>query len=474
MIRSLAHFTVQLVFIMSLYIGVAVAYEGSGTLYKDTQGALPKSLWRDQPRSEILFLLEELPASSPYRNVQLIKKNMLLSQYDTSLINNDVSPDDGNDLLTPRLEKLFEMGFWDEAHTLYTSLPTQPQNNNDLAQIGITLTLAIRNMSTACLEQKVLRTQYQSDYFWKQIDEICRLEIESEDNATANFTDSPALQQIYSNSNYKIATSNLSNLAPIELIIALKKGRIDYTGVIIDKNLPPLLTRTFLNDPLFPEPKKVDLTTIAQQQAILNLPAITASKEISDLNKAELFKLLSTKLMLNEQIDTESLEKLEALSETHQLSRYYFLVLNLLNNKNVQDYGNLGGSSDIINLAPPSLSKNYGKSMEFIHFAIDTGEDISNTQFVIYEKRIDIKFQLNSLRNSIEWLDETSKHNYQGMSLLILLNHINNNDTWMNRSEGNSDVNAFNMLNSLSKVGLIEQASMLAREELAIMMKKKN
>ena len=70
------------------------ANEGAGLLRSDLNGALPKGLWRKQNRSEITYLLQNLPAHSDSRAMQEIKRNMLLSYYKTREITNDVTLED--------------------------------------------------------------------------------------------------------------------------------------------------------------------------------------------------------------------------------------------------------------------------------------------------------------------------------------------------------------------------------------------
>lgn len=97
-----------------------VSIESAGTMSNVREGALGKGLWKDQKRSDILALLENLPARHKMLSLQRLKKNLLLSVTSADLIENDIPPKEGEDLLTIRLQKLIESGLYDEAYDLYT------------------------------------------------------------------------------------------------------------------------------------------------------------------------------------------------------------------------------------------------------------------------------------------------------------------------------------------------------------------
>ena len=183
MIRLL---TLALVLILCTPLSVH-ADEGAGLIHSDIDGALPKGLWRDQDRTEINYLLKNLPAYSNSRAVQRIKRNMLLSGYDTSLIKNDIEPKAGEDLLTLRLQKLLAMGLWEDAHKLYTNTTEDPADNAALAEVGVMLILNQKGLSTACLEEKVFHERFKDIKFWKEIDTVCAIELETSTTAPLEF-----------------------------------------------------------------------------------------------------------------------------------------------------------------------------------------------------------------------------------------------------------------------------------------------
>ena len=83
-----------------------VKVESTGTLSDVKGGALEKTLWKGQKRSEIEYLLQKLPETISLRSVLSLQRRLLLSKTDSSLIDNDIGPLRGNDLLIQRINKL--------------------------------------------------------------------------------------------------------------------------------------------------------------------------------------------------------------------------------------------------------------------------------------------------------------------------------------------------------------------------------
>ena len=110
-------FIILSLFIFFIEIGSVCAQDHKnrdsiGLLSSDLDGAFPKSLWKNQPQSEIQFLLSKLPAHGTNRALQQIKKRLLLSQTDTSLIEQDMAPEHAQDLFLLRLQKLMALGHY--------------------------------------------------------------------------------------------------------------------------------------------------------------------------------------------------------------------------------------------------------------------------------------------------------------------------------------------------------------------------
>src|SRR5690606_37960984 len=94
--------------------------ESAGTMTSIAGGAFEKTLWRGNKRSEIVALTQSLPPESPNRSFHDLKRRALLSQTDATLIDNDVRPTTEDNLFILRLQKLQEMGLFEDALKLYT------------------------------------------------------------------------------------------------------------------------------------------------------------------------------------------------------------------------------------------------------------------------------------------------------------------------------------------------------------------
>jgi hypothetical protein len=443
----------------------AQANEGAGLIYSDLNGALPKGLWRKQNRSEIIYLLQNLPAHSSSRAVQEIKRDMLLSYYDTSEIVNDVSVKSGKDLLTLRLQKLMEMGLWEDALKLYTNTTEDPGQNNKLGQIGLLLILNQRGLSTACLEEKVLYGRFADTVFWKQIDRICNIEMGISTKETVNdFPDSSVLQAIFFDKDFKISAQDietLEDLSPLELSLLALKNRIKYDRVNLSKVTAPFLIKTFMEDKKFPSQYKGALENQAQRLALS--PIVPLSEEQNKrletpniLTQPQILSIIATKIRLGQKISKESADRMAKLAKKNP-ENYYFLKILESTNKN---YGNNITTEDNFNLGQEVLRKKHPQELILLQSALDKSREFSNNLDTVYEKQVNLTPNdgyVMSMGSSKKWLEETQRHHLAGLSLLIILSTVEN-------------VAKDDVIKSLSTVGLINQAHHIANEELAKLM----
>lgn len=215
-----------------------VSLESAGILSGSLQGALDRTAWKGAKRSEILSFLESLPdQKNGLRSVRDMQKRLLLSAIDSELIENDIPPEPGRDLLTLRLEKLMQMGLAEDAYTLYTQSISEPYGNQ-LAQTGILLIMRHSGLPTACLDSKVIAARWPEDAFWDRLDRICALKLGTDKAETLpEFPDSAVLQEIFHNPDYRISTAEQSSLSPLERAIAEQEGRIEAEST--PQNLEP-------------------------------------------------------------------------------------------------------------------------------------------------------------------------------------------------------------------------------------------
>lgn len=258
------------------------ALESKGILYNPADGALGKSLWDGQKRSDILKLLADMPLRTEMRSITTLKKNLLLSETDASLIVNDVAPEPGQDLLTLRLQKLMDSGFYKEAYTLYTDSVEEPYEEA-LARTGIQLILSNTDLATACLEEKILAPRFPGVAFWDQIDAICDQEINGTPVGNA-LKDNPALNAIFTNPAYRVSAADhsaLLNMDRTERAMLVAQGRIDYAALTANPGLgtqaDPSLLMLYLQDPLLPEPLVLPLQREAVARGLLAPGALKKS-----------------------------------------------------------------------------------------------------------------------------------------------------------------------------------------------------
>ena len=235
-----------------------VKVESTGTLSDVKSGALEKTLWKGQKRSEIEYLLQKLPETISLRSVMSLQRRLLLSKTDSSLIANDIGPLRGNDLLIQRINKLMGMGLYDSAWELYTQKAAEPYDVS-IAQLGMLLLVMKDDLATACLEEKVFSGQYPSDKFFKTMDAAC-----SETLGTGKpgaFPDSAVLQSVYHDAAFSVSANNpqaLLKMNNLERAFVLANRKIRYDGLTRQTlaKTPPMLLSLYLMDKSLPDDAK--------------------------------------------------------------------------------------------------------------------------------------------------------------------------------------------------------------------------
>lgn len=438
--------------------------EGAGLLVSDVDGALPKALWAKQPRSEITYLLKNLPANAPFQSMQQIKRAMLLSNYDLSLIEEDKTLSSGEDLLTLRLLKLMQMGLNDDAFSLYTKAVQDPGTNDSLAQIGILLILEKKGLATACLEQKAYGQRF-SHVFWKQLEAVCTQELDLVyDNAI--FEESSVLTALYNEPSFKISANNikqLESLSFLELAILKRKDAIDYTNLSLSDDMSPHITNLFLNDTKFPAGKRNELENIALFQGIKNTDNMKNKHVLLDdihlLSQNDVLLQVISYLNANEIVPEPLIEKLTALSSEKPENNLYLQLL-----KEIGLGYNINMERPFpainINAFPPSVHK----EVTILKTWLDNSAEFSNNPDKVYEKQISLTQGGATIASTVDWtkwLEDTSNHQFKGLSLL---NVLSNNK--------NTGVRSNFVLSDIRKVGLVEQANQIAKDMLVGLMRK--
>ncbi len=258
-----------------------VAVESTGTLSGGKSGALEKTLWQGQNRSEIEFLISRLPNNPKLRSVLTLQRRLLLTKADASLIKNDIGPLRGNDLLIQRINKLMDMGLYDDAWELYTQKSEEPYDVS-IAQMGMLLMVMKNDLATACLEEKVAAAKYPSDQFFATLDKACAQTLGA--SAAPSFPNDATLNAIYNDKTYSVSAATpeaLGKLNDLQRALILANGKIRYDGLtkaILEKTPSTLLT-FYLMDKSLPDNAKAMIKTEVDARGLTYYTAAVAREE---------------------------------------------------------------------------------------------------------------------------------------------------------------------------------------------------
>jgi hypothetical protein len=418
------------------------ANEGAGILSSDAEGALPKNLWDGQKRSEIIKAIQALPITSPLNSVQQIKRDMLISTYDLRKVKNDI-PAEENSLLAVRLQKLAQLGYWDDALKLYNQAVEAPEENESLAQIGVTLTFLEKGLSTACLDAKALNSSFSGD-FWDQMEAVCNAELYGDKPISTQFGDSAIIKALYFEPNFKISADNINSLKKMSLFeaaLAFQKQRIDYKNADLEQissAIPQKIKRFFEKDKNAPESLKTRLITEA------SLPPKIDEKSVT---QEQIIAYFSAKLRHNARFNESDFQYLYDFANLYPENYFYLAVLAITNKK----YGKYISGEDKINLGREKITEKQRNKVELLNSMLDKASEFSNNRPTAYEKQIGILL----------------------LSVLSELSKPLSDSPNMGNAGENSVKKGNTPLNRLRNVGLMQQAHLIARELLADIMQSK-
>jgi hypothetical protein len=200
--------------------------EDTGLYVSASEGSLGKDLWKDIKRSSLLSLLQDMPVESREPAVQRLIFGALLTQADSTMINNDIAIEPGRDLLTVRLEKLTQAGAYKQAQDLYSSLDDEIEPYHErLAQAGILAMMLNAEKSLACVEAETVRDTFAESKFIKEILAFCDV----------TMSENPSQESVDT-----FAALNLRNAD----VITSKDGAITYDPKSFDAL--PLIEKAFL------------------------------------------------------------------------------------------------------------------------------------------------------------------------------------------------------------------------------------
>jgi hypothetical protein len=217
------------------------------------------------------------------RSIHDLKRRVLLSQSDVTLIDNDIQPTTDDNLFILRVKKLQEMGLYEDALKLYTDNIDTPRDPR-LAETGLVLITHQRGLATACLEEKVLAPQFPEDDFFTKIDAICSYALGQVDAPPE--MDSLILTAVFKSDSYKLDAADLqtlTQLSPLELAILKSEGRIDYAAFDTTpgalRAYPSSILMTFLEDKALPGERLLPLQIEMTRRGYVSVKRLPSWKE---------------------------------------------------------------------------------------------------------------------------------------------------------------------------------------------------
>lgn len=247
------------------------AMESLGPLSNPLLGSLGDDMWDGTRRSAVVEWLPQLPQGDVIRPMQLLARRLLLTNGDVRMLRGDQPPAAELDLLTLRLEKLLDMGAFQDAVDLYTLIEGEAAHDR-LARAGIMALFSAGYPAQACLEiraaHRTVHPMADAERFWPWMDATCafvqaqsvravrdpdliRVSAQTLPDGMADaVADLPALSALLRRSDYRhsIATpKDLKDLHPVERAVLRGLGRLDYSrlklrSALDDVDAPVLMT----------------------------------------------------------------------------------------------------------------------------------------------------------------------------------------------------------------------------------------
>ncbi len=222
------------------------SFEGLGLYTRSTSETLGEEFWKGAKRSDLVSLYKALPATSEIPAVQNLIRRSLLTRADASGIQNDIEIESGADLLTLRLEKLLEAGFYMEARAVFGELNDAPYDDR-LARAGLMAILFSGEKALACVDANTFKDGFSSESFTHVLTAYCETSTlpDPSPEALARIQDSPydLLKTFKGGNSEKIPypSEAFSNLSLFEQAVVVAEKRLDLSGLNIKeiKTAPP-------------------------------------------------------------------------------------------------------------------------------------------------------------------------------------------------------------------------------------------
>lgn len=248
--------------------------ESRGLLDSVKDGSLGEYLWENADKDDVFEMLEQLPAENRYPILFNLTERALLTSADSTLMDGRRATrrDEGRDFLTLRLERLFDIGLFDQTAALYTQDPSEPYHERQ-ARVGVRALYISGQTALACLETNTVKDRFAGIPFWEKMAMICdqlmynkaleilKASINKEEESSPKESNAKKQQPFlyaYLLDNKKTYTPNdLKGLTTVDLIdlawlIHNKRLSYEKVGTPAAKDMSPALRAVLLTDTHLP------------------------------------------------------------------------------------------------------------------------------------------------------------------------------------------------------------------------------
>ena len=262
-----------------------------GTMTKD-EGGLSYDMWSGSKRDIIQDYLQNVPINKESGLAVELFKKILLSNADVP-----ESKNDSTDYLLIRVNKLIELGDFENAKSLIDLIP-----NIDKEEILIKkneINLSLNNFDLVCLDVEKNRIKYKKNLFWRKVEIFCQI-LNGETNKAnlaltllkeeTNFNDENFLK-IIDSLVYKeeINDENLDELNLLNLAMT-RVANVNIKENYVLKEDPLFLTMIYRMPNV---PIKLRIEAIEKSKKLLNLPTDTIEEIYNSYDVKEKDKKIS-------------------------------------------------------------------------------------------------------------------------------------------------------------------------------------
>ncbi|MBI4031136.1 MAG: hypothetical protein HY370_05620, partial [Proteobacteria bacterium] len=216
---------------------VAIAkIESLGLISNASDGGLGIDMWENSEKNFVVKLISEFSSPTGYPVMDSLVRRALLTSNEIELMSG--TSEAGRDFLTARIEKLTDMGLFEDAVKLYSKNPNNPYHER-LGQAGIMAMLYNGQVAYACLEVRAHKKFFADSLFWKQALPACDYLMSKlgEDKKAASAQTSEILEKIALKESFRYKIKELkdiSSLGAIERAVLIADSRLDYSSLKID------------------------------------------------------------------------------------------------------------------------------------------------------------------------------------------------------------------------------------------------